>query len=728
MKKKELLVPVGNIDTLYAAINAGADAVYLAYKKYGARAYANNFSLEELIDAIKICHLYNVKVYVTVNTMILNDELEDCINVLKELYINNVDAVIMQDNGLIKVLRKLLPDLNIHVSTQAHNHNYDGVNYYKNIGCKRVIFDRESSLESITNINVDIEKEIFVYGALCICYSGNCLFSALNGGRSANRGMCVGSCRLPYYLEKNNKKLDKKYYLSTKDLNTLDNLKEILDSDVTSLKIEGRMKSKEYVTLVTSIYRRLIDDYYKGLDLIITDTERNDLLKTYNREFTKGYLFNEDNIINNKTSNHQGIVIGKVIGVNNRKITIKLSEDIHQDDAIRFSNTNTGMYVNTLYNDKDLLTNEVKKGNICYLDNKERIMYDDLINSDVLKTIDSLLNKRLNSINSKKIPINMRFKALLDQPLMLEVTCFEKSINVTYGTAVKALKMPVSCEKVTEQLSKLGNTIYEVNDINIEMDNDLFINLKDLNELRRLAILKIDEVRADKPKNDINIKMPIEVKKIANDFQYSILVRHEDQLQVALRNNLDYIYVDDYELYKKYKTYSNVYYRLNRVLKLEEDYHDERLLCTELGSLVKYGKCNVVHCDYPLNIANWFTIETYNELGSKINTLSVELSNEDINNIKDTINSEVILYGRLELMIIKNNIFNLDTNEIIFLCDTDNNKYPIKYRDNITYIYNCKNINKIKDKYRLKGIKVLRIDLFDENILETQRLIDEIKA
>lgn len=728
MKKKELLVPVGNIETLYAAINAGADAVYLAYKKYGARAYANNFSLEELIDAIKICHLYNVKVYVTVNTMILNDELEDCINVLKELYINNVDAVIMQDNGLIKVLRKLLPDLNIHVSTQAHNHNYDGVNYYKNIGCKRVIFDRESSLESITNINVDIEKEIFVYGALCICYSGNCLFSALNGGRSANRGMCVGSCRLPYYLEKNNKKLDKKYYLSTKDLNTLDNLKEILDSDVTSLKIEGRMKSKEYVTLVTSIYRRLIDDYYKGIDLIITDTERNDLLKTYNREFTKGYLFNEDNIINNKTSNHQGIVIGKVIGVNNRKITIKLSEDIHQEDAIRFSNTNTGMYVNTLYNDKDLLTNEVKKGNICYLDNKERIMYDDLINSDVLKTIDILLNKRLNSINSKKIPIDIKFKALLDQPLMLEVTCLEKSINITYGMAVKALKMPVSCEKVTEQLSKLGNTIYEVNDISIEMDNDLFINLKDLNELRRLAILKMDEARADKPKNDINIKMPIEVKKIANDFQYSILVRCEEQLQVALRNNLDYIYVDDYELYKKYKTYSNVYYRLNRVLKLEEDYHDERLLCTELGSLVKYGKCNVVHCDYPLNIANRFTIEAYNELGSKINTLSVELSNEDINNIKDTINSEVILYGRLELMIIKNNIFNLDSNEIVYLCDTDNNKYPIKYRDNITYIYNCKNINRIKDKYRLKGIKVLRIDLFDENILETQRLIDEIKA
>lgn len=728
MQKKELLVPVGSFEVLYAAINAGADAVYLAYKKYGARAYASNFTEDEIIEAIKVCHLYNVKVYVTVNTMILNNEIDDCLSILKKLYINNVDAVIMQDNGLIKLVREVLPDLEIHVSTQAHNHNFDGISYYKSIGCKRVVFDRESSLESINNINVPIEKEIFVYGALCICYSGNCLFSALNGGRSANRGMCVGSCRLPYTLEKNNRKLDKKYYLSTKDLNTLDYLKDILDSDITSLKIEGRMKSKEYVTLVTSIYRRLIDDYYNNKDLIITDAERLDLLKTYNREFTKGYLFNDDNIINNKTSNHQGISIGKVIGVNNKKITIKLSDDLHQGDAIRFSNTNTGMYINTLYDDKGLLTNEVKRGLICQVDNKERIMYDDLINSDVLKTIDSLLNKRLNNISVKKISLNMKFSAVIDQPLSLEVSCLGKRVNVRYGMACKAINTPVSEERVIEQLSKLGNTIYSLDNIIIDMGKDLFINLKDLNELRRLAILKIDEARSENLKEDISINLPKELLNKARDFQYSILVRNEEQLLIAIKNNMDYIYVDDYELYKKYKTYPNIFYRLKRVNLEEEEYHKERLLCTEFGSLVKHGKDNIVHTDYPLNIANYYTIAAYNELNSKINTLSVELSTEDINGIKDTANSEVILYGRLELMIIKNNIFDLNMSDKLYLIDINNNKYPIKYKDEVTYIFNSKVINKIKDKMKLKGVQVLRIDLFDENILEVQRLINEIKA
>lgn len=728
MQKKELLIPVGSFDVLYAAIHAGADAVYLAYKKYGARAYASNFSLEEIIEAIKICHLYNVKVYVTVNTMILNNEIDDCLNILKELYINNVDAVIMQDNGLIKLVRQVIPELNIHVSTQAHNHNYEGISYYKDLGCTRVVFDRESSLEMINKINVDIEKEIFIYGALCVCYSGNCLFSALNGGRSANRGMCVGSCRLPYYLEKNKNKLPQKYYLSTKDLNTLDNLKEILDSDVTSLKIEGRMKSKEYVTLVTSIYRRLIDDYYNGKELIITDNERKDLLKTYNREFTKGYLFKADNIINNKTSNHQGIVIGKVIGVNNRRITIKLSDDLHQEDAIRFSNTKTGMYVNTLYNDKDLLTNEVKKGSICQIDNKDRIMYDDLINSDVLKTIDYLLNKRLNEIPLKRIPLTMKFKALLGYPLSLEVSSLGKKIEVNYGTAEKALNLPVSNEKIKEQLSKLGNTIYKLDNIEITMDNNLFINLKDLNELRRRAILELNEIRCEDKKKDFNLIKPKERLEKASVFKYSILVRTEEQLQISLRNNMDYIYVTNIDLYNKYKTYSNVFYRLGRVNEREEDYHNERLLCTELGSLVKFGKDNIVHTDYPLNIANGYSIEAYNDLNSKINTLSVELSKEDINNIKDTSNSEVILYGRLELMIIKNNIFNINNDDVVYLCDKNNNKYPIRFKDNITYIYNCKVINRIKEKKLLKGVQVLRIDLFDENILETQRLINEIKA
>ena len=277
MKKTELLIPVGNKECLYAAINNGANAVYLAGKKFGARAYAENFDNEELINAIKLCHLYNVKIYVTVNTMIYNNEINEIMEYLKFLYINNVDAVIMQDNGLIELTRQTIPNLEIHASTQAHNHNEPAINHYKDIGCTRVVFDRESSLETINNIKTQIEKEVFVYGALCICYSGNCLFSALNGGRSANRGMCVGSCRLPYKLIKNNKEVDSGYLLSTKDLNTLNYLKDILDSNIDSLKIEGRMKSKEYVAAVTKTYRKLIDKYYNDEEMKLSEKEIKDL-------------------------------------------------------------------------------------------------------------------------------------------------------------------------------------------------------------------------------------------------------------------------------------------------------------------------------------------------------------------------------------------------------------------------------------------------------------------
>ena len=257
MKKVELLSPVGNMEMLYQAVHNGADAVYLAGKRFGARKYANNFDEKEIIDAIKYCHLYGVKVYVTVNTMIYESELDDVLEYLKYLHINGVDAIIMQDIGLISKVREYLPNLEIHASTQLHNHNNSGAKLLKELGVTRIVFDREMSIDEIKNINVDIEKEVFVYGALCVCYSGCCLFSSLNGGRSGNRGECVGSCRLPYNLIENNKyiKTDGKYLLSTKDLNALPNLKTILESGVDCLKIEGRMKSPYYVGYVTKVFR-----------------------------------------------------------------------------------------------------------------------------------------------------------------------------------------------------------------------------------------------------------------------------------------------------------------------------------------------------------------------------------------------------------------------------------------------------------------------------------------
>ena len=724
MKKTELLIPVGNKECLLAAIHNGADAVYLGGKKFGARAYSNNFDEQEMIEAIKLCHLYGVKIYVTVNTMIYNNEIEQVMNYLNFLYINNVDAVIMQDNGRIELTRKTIPNLEIHVSTQAHNHNKPAIEHYKQLGCTRVVFDRESSLESIYKLDVDIEKEVFVYGALCICYSGNCLFSALNGGRSANRGMCVGSCRLPYTLYKNDIKQKEGYLLSTKDLNTLPKLKEILDCNIDSLKIEGRMKSKEYVAIVTKTYRKLIDNYYEGKELLLTKEDNEKLLKTYNREFTTGYLFEEKNIINDKTSNHQGVKIGKVIGVNNKRITIELDSNLYQNDAIRFDKPNKGMYVNSLYNNKGLLVSNISKGNICQVDNKDRIMIKDLLGSNVLKTIDTKLNEELNNIQEKKILVNISFKAFIGTKATLSITDNTNTIEITGNIVDKALNAPITKERIIEQLSKLGNTPYKLNNIDIEIDNNIFINLKELNELRRNATEQLTIKREGTPISDKQLTIKEYPYKTATKPKISILTRNEDQLKLAISNNIDIIYTTDKNLYNKYKD-KNIYLRLDRVIEKHEDYKNENLLCTEFGSIVKYGNNNNIRTDYYLNAANDHTISKYLSLNSKSVTISIEADNLQINDIKNKEQSEIIVYGYPECMIIKNNIFNI-RDEKTYLKDIKNNKYLVVY-DNFTHIFNHEPINLIDRIPKLKGFGTLRIELLNENIGEVQTIINKIK-
>lgn len=725
MKKTELLIPVGNKECLIAAINNGADAVYLGGKKFGARAYSNNFDEQEMIEAIKLCHLYGVKIYVTVNTMIFNEEIIEVLNYLNFLYNNNVDAVIMQDNGLIELTRKTIPNLEIHVSTQAHNHNKPALDYYKELGCTRVVFDRESSLESIKSIDTDIEKEVFVYGALCICYSGNCLFSALNGGRSANRGMCVGSCRLPYKLEIDNKITNEGYLLSTKDLNTLPYLKEILDSKIDSLKIEGRMKSKEYVAVVTKTYRKLIDAYYNNQNLTLTKEDKENLLKTYNREFTKGYLFNETNIINSKTSNHQGIKIGTVVGVNNKRITIKLDEELNQNDAIRFDKPNKGMYVNTLYNQKGLLVSSISKNNICQVDNKERIMIKDLLGSNVLKTIDTKLNEELNNIPNKKIEINISFIAKKDSNIKLIISDNINTIETIGSPVQEAKSAPITKERIQEQLSKLGSTPYKANNINIDIDNNIFINIKEINELRRQATEKLTSKREGSPKSEIQLNIPNTITKNTNNYKISILVRNEDQLKIAQRNNIDIIYTTDEKLYNKYKDNKSIYLRLNRVIEKHHEFNNERLLCTEIGSVIKYKKNNTIRTDYYLNVANNHTIDKLTKLNSKSITLSVELSLEQLNKINNKEDTEIIIYGTPECMIIKNNIFNI--NNKAYLLDNKNNKYPI-YFDEFTHIFNHTKIDLLDKLNKLKGFGTYRIELLDESIAETQTIINKIKS
>ena len=740
MKKVELLSPVGNWEMLYQAIHNGADAVYLAGSNYGARKFARNFTAEELIEAIEYAHLYGVKVYVTVNTLIYEEEIEDVIEYLGFLHQNNADAVIMQDMGFIQVARRIYPNLEIHASTQCHNHNQEIVSLWKQLGITRVVFAREMSLEEIQNIDIEIEKEVFVYGALCVCYSGCCLFSSLNGGRSGNRGECVGSCRLPYQLVCNGKEIDVngKYLLSTKELNTMDYVRKLMEAGIDSFKIEGRMKSPYYVGYVTRLYRMLIDKYYLGEETKLTKEEVNNLKKLFHRQFTKGYLFQDRDIMNIQSPNHLGIEIGRVIQVDKKQIMIKLTEDgLSQNDGIRFQKLGEGMMINRLYNQKKLLVNRVEKGNFCFLDNRFGVHRGDV----VLKTIDSKLLEELECIPYKKILVDMRVKCFFGEKLVLEIRDESHTITV-YGEVVeKAIKREVTEEDIKRQLSKLGNTPFEIHHLEIEKDEGIFVNLKDLNDIRREAIDKLMNARMRKKalfvKNTLR-EDNFEIEE-ENNIYLNALVRNEDQLKCCLDNHINDIYVTDYSLYLKYKNYSNIYYRIKRVNLNYLEYTNERLLVGELGSVEKYHDNNTIVGDYYLNVTNHHSIEFLKKLGVRRVTLSVELNDNQIKNVmKKNYPVELIIYGRLELMVMKycplkkclNYCSKCKNHQDKFsLKDKTGKLYPMIREDCLTHIMANQNINKIDKirEFKKMGIHHYRLELFDEDYHEVNKIIKKLK-
>ena len=339
MKKIELLAPAGNLECLRVAVDNGADAVYVGGEMFSARAYADNFSNEELVEGINYAHIKGAKVYVTINIMLFNNEIQDVLDFVDFLYINNVDALIVSDFGLINTLKNRYPSLPIHVSTQLNTHSLWQVKLLERLNVERVVLARETDIKTIKYIkeNSSLDLEVFAHGALCVSYSGNCLHSSFIGKRSGNRGKCAQPCRMEYSLLENDKAISKKkYLLSTKDLNTLEHIDEFIDMKISSLKIEGRMKSKEYVGLVVKTYRDAIDNYYETKVNKVDHLAVEKMRLVFSRMFTKGFVFNEVNkdFTNTFRPSHIGVKIGKVVGTNKDRVQVRLLDELHQKDKI----------------------------------------------------------------------------------------------------------------------------------------------------------------------------------------------------------------------------------------------------------------------------------------------------------------------------------------------------------------------------------------------------------
>ncbi len=730
--KHELLVPVGDYPSLIAAINNGADAVYLGGKKFGARAFASNFTLEEINDATKLCHLYDVKIYITVNTLVYEREIDEVIDYVRSLHKIGVDALIMQDIGLINLVHQKFPNLEIHASTQMHNHNKYSLDFLEKLGIKRVVFARELPLDYIDSIETPLEKEVFIHGSLCISYSGNCLFSSAILNRSGNRGECAGMCRLPYKLYEDNQLIETEgdYLLSPKDLCSINDFEKLMASNIKCFKIEGRMKSPLYVGMVTKIYKTLMSQYENHEELKVREEDLFLLKAIFNREYTKGYLFNDNDIMNIKAPNHVGIKIGEVTNVTKKKIKIKLTHDLKQFEGIRFKNNNIGITINFMYDEKDNLINLGKKGSTIYLDN--------FIN---IKDLDEVMltNPVMESPKevTKKIPVYISLVAKTHEKLKIIVKDNHFKIEGINDYVVeKSKNSPLTKERIEEVLRKTGNTPFEVENIDLIMDDNIFIPIGILNEIRRVALDKLKSLREEtKTIFEEHDFKDNKIKKKIKPSNLSILVRTKEQLQAALDNNVENIIVINKKLMQ-----DNLIYRIPRDnIEYLEDY--KHTLASDIASLTKYPERG----DYPLNITNHYTLDYLLNYGN-ILCLSVEC---DINDIKDIVNNtqnkesiEIYLYGNIELMIMKycpiQKLVNKE--EKCHVC-MNNHKYYLKDRNNKLYqmetnplnhsttILNTNKTNLLDYLNELKdvGIQNFRIELLDEDYNETVKLIERVR-
>ena len=701
MKKVELLAPAGNMENLKYAVMAGCDAVYLGLKKFGARAFSSNFSDNEFIEAVNYCHLYGVKVYVTLNTIIYDYEVEDFLKTVDFIHKNNVDAVLIQDLGMLDLVRKTYPNLEVHASTQMHIHNLDGVKVLEKLGIKRAVLARETSIDTIKYIkeNSNIELEVFVHGALCVSYSGECLMSKFIGGRSGNRGECAGACRLSYdVVDCNNNILNKnKYPISTKDLNTIYYIDKLIESGVASLKIEGRMKSREYVYMVVKLYRDTIDNYYKTGKVIVNEEYLLKLKKIFNREYTKGFLFNINNneLINSYRPNHMGVNVGKVLNYKNGYATILLADHVSIGSGLRVlskNNKDVGILVNEFYKNNKLVK-DAYKNDIISIKVHDKVFKNDIVVITNDKSISNSIEDFIKN-NKRKVLISGKVSCKLGI-ITLEVSDGINKVVVSSNNVFKSINKSTTKEDISVKLNKLVNTVYKFNSLDINIDSNLFIPLKEINGLKNAMVVLLNDKRLYKI-NYVKSKYYIDLP----DFK-------KEELITCYTNNIN-------NLDKKYDIVYTDKNCLPRVVDKYENYNN-----VMIGELGGFNKCSNVTTDVSFNVVNSYAVAFLHSMGASCVTLSYEMTDTDIENLVNSYinrynkrpNLELIVYGYPVIMCSKYSLNKEYNKNILYLKDRFNNKFRVITKNNIMYIYFYNKIDKYDKKYYEMGINRLRFNL-----------------
>jgi putative protease len=732
MNNIEILAPVGNFENLKAAVLAGANAVYLAGKEFGARSFAKNFTKEELAEVVEYCHIRNVSVYITVNTLIKEDEIAKILSYIKYLYLIDVDAIIIQDIGIASFVKEQFPDFDLHASTQMTAHSLEDVNFLESMGFSRVILSRELSIEEIKNIkeNTNVEIEIFVHGALCVSYSGQCLMSSFIGGRSANRGKCAQPCRKKYELidKDNGNVIEIGNLISPKDLSSIEYLEELRSLGFSSLKIEGRMKTKEYVYTVVNAYK--------------TGLNQNDLRKVFNRDFTKGFLFNEkiDNFTTKNSPGNVGYFIGNIKNVVSNFIEVLLEEDIVLQDEIqiRRNGSSVGARIEVIIFD-GAKVDKAKKGNLV----KIKFVKKAFIGERLFKTYDVDYNKAIDKIlndKSLEIDIELSVKIKIGEKLSLSVKDeLGNIVNESIDFVVqKASNKPVSEEKIIENLKKMGNTPYKVANINMDCDEDIFIPISKINLLRRLAIEKLDDIRKIRYNNRENKKIILSKSKNKskkdNEKRLFVKVNNINQLKVVLDYSVDGIYYSDINTFDealKLADGKNIYLALNKITSTNEyekiNKFKNRNLKFQIGNIgqLNFLRDEIISGNFALNVFNSLSINYYSNNNIERIVLSPELTLEEMDNISVFSNceTEAVIYGYIPVMTTKYNF--IDKGKNLVLKDSFDEEFKLNYvNDDLLEILYSKTLFML-DNYR--DLLNSKIDVFTINFtVESEKMMREL--
>ena len=777
MKRPELLAPVGDFECLKAAVQNGADSVYLGASSFNARSSATNFNLEQLREAIQYAKLRNVKVHLTLNTLLKETELDQALELANMAYSFGVDALIVQDLGLAKLLHEYFPDLDLHASTQMTVHNLEGVKALEKLGFKRIVLSRELSIDEIKYIcqHSSSEIEVFVHGALCISYSGRCYISSMIGGRSGNRGKCAQACRLPYQLyDFSNNVQDKGYLLSPRDLCSLDYLSELIEAGVACFKIEGRMKTPEYVATVTRIYRKYIDNILNG-EKSITEDDKTALMQVFNRGgFSSGHLDNTANrkLIYPVKPNHMGLYLGKVQKVQDKKAYINLEpqEEIEIGDKISFEKENTKYTISEIIyknqNVRKAYRQTVQIGRM-----KGNIHVGDKIYKLESK---SLTQDAQNSYanENKKIELDCKIIVHKGQPISMHISTVASpttdSIYDNLSCSVvsscvpeTATNSPITAQRIENQIRKTGNTPFVFRKITIDLEEGLYIpSISQLNELRRNALSQIEELAIQSfRKAELSIPRVTKtfVEKPNSKKQISLLLNKlKLEENYSKLEEVDYIYIP--LKYYLAPTYSHIIKQLpasfiyfpsiirqkqkeslaKSIEKIMQTFSIKGFVISNLSELEWLPKKENLQiiANYTFNVCNTQTLELLTAMGVTRITASPELSKES-SQILSNSNLESIVYGRLPVMTLnycllgKSNHCYATCNQACkkgsyFLRDRMKLDFPI-LPDNtqtITTIYNSK-ISSILPSQT--PASTYRIDILEEKIEDINNIIKAVR-